>query len=75
LAFRWRRISQRRKELLAGPSPASKAELTRLGLAVVDDYGNGHSMQKPWEATWTLKTTHFRRRTFPAELRSRSASL
>jgi hypothetical protein len=45
---------------------AAKDELVRLGLAVVDEYDDGHGMLKHWEATWTLKTTYYWRQTFPA---------
>jgi hypothetical protein len=45
---------------------AARDDLVRLGLAVVDEYDNGHGMQKHWEATWTLKTTYYWRQTFPA---------
>jgi hypothetical protein len=46
---------------------ATRDQLVKLGLAVVDEYGDSTTtMQKHWEATWTLKTTYYWTQVFPA---------
>jgi hypothetical protein len=45
---------------------ATKDELVRRQLAMVDQYDDGHGMQNHMQATWTLKTTYYWRQTFPA---------
>jgi hypothetical protein len=47
--------------------PADKqAELLRLGLAEINEFDDGHGMQKHLEARWALRTTYFWEQTFPA---------
>jgi Domain of unknown function (DUF4424) len=45
--------------------PAKWGELIKLGLADVDEYDDGHGMQKHLEARWTLKSTYYWEQTFP----------
>lgn len=46
---------------------ATRDELVRRGLAVVDQYSQSAApISDHWEATWTLKTTYYWRQTFPA---------
>jgi len=41
-------------------------ELTKLGLAEIEEYDAGKGMEKHLTARWTLKTTYFWEQTFPA---------
>lgn len=42
------------------------AELEKLGLAVIDESGDGKEIKKYLNPTWTLKTTYYWEQTFPA---------
>jgi hypothetical protein len=46
--------------------PAMRAEMIRLGLGQIMEYGVGNGWEKHLYATWTLKTTYYWRQTFPA---------
>jgi len=45
---------------------AAKDKLVSMNLAMIDEYDDGHGMQKHMQATWTLKTTYYWQQTFPA---------
>jgi hypothetical protein len=53
------------KALDALPKP-QRDRLLRLGLADIDEYDDGHGMEKHLVAAWTLRETWFWRQTFPA---------
>ena len=45
---------------------ATKDQLVKLDLAIVDEYDAGKGWEKHWRARWTLKTTYHWTQTFPA---------
>lgn len=48
-------------------APAAQEQLTKLGLAEIEEYDVGKGMEKHVAARWTLKTTYFWEQTFKAK--------
>jgi hypothetical protein len=48
-------------------APAAQDELTKLGLAEIEEYDVGKGMEKHLAARWRLKTTYFWEQTFKAK--------
>jgi hypothetical protein len=53
-------------EALDKLSPADKAKLVKLELAIDEEYDQGKGMEHHLGAAWTLKTTYWWEQTFPA---------